>query len=171
MKIPDELIPLIKIYILPAVALILSSLLGFLWWFIKRTWKEYEDKISKHSSSINELMKSISDREKSTNEIVYSIRSDLAKESSRLTNAMIENREKAREEHKELADFAQQLRTELAVYIRNAEYTTKSINSLEGILIETRKDLKTVEKVVDKLDGKVDALFRAVDAPKRATDK
>jgi len=73
-------------------------------------------------------------------------------------------------EHGKLWDIIQQQRAELGIHIRSNDHLKSTIMNLEGIVKSQQETLfKHVEKIT-RVDSKLEAIFRHLDAPKRATD-
>lgn len=152
------------------VGSILSVLLATILWLGRRTWLQYEEKLNNTANLVIKLTDAISSTKKVNDEDIRKMKDAVTLETKDITKLICESREKNNKDHEEMWEFIQQLRGELAMHVRTNEMTSKAVNSLEGVLSVHHNDFKSLEKIANKLDGKVDAIFRFVDANRRATD-
>jgi hypothetical protein len=138
---------------------VLSFVIGVSFRVLKKYWSSYVEKVNAAATLAIELEKSLT----ASKETIHNKFIDIQQ-------MIMKNRELGTEEHKEHWEYIQQLRSELAMHVRTNELTNKSVNALEGIVGVQNKDLKEYTKLVDRLVGKIDAIFRYIDTPKRATD-
>lgn len=87
-----------------------------------------------------------------------------------LAKAVKTHEDYATAEHKKLWDGVQGLRAELQLANRNTDNIKTGLLKLEGALDNQRATIQDYIKATEKISGKMEAIFRFVDAPRRATD-
>lgn len=94
----------------------------------------------------------------------------IAKALQDLAEAIAGQDEKMKTEHKKIWETVQSLRAELVLANRNTEYVSSGLLKMEGALENHRTTIYHHIEKLGKIDSKLDAVFRFLDAPRRATD-
>lgn len=89
---------------------------------------------------------------------------------ARLTTEIASATDKQREEHVKIWDMAQQLRAEVHMAKNSTDHLKAGLLSVEGVIKHQQGNINEHIGVLAKLDAKLEAVFRFVDANKRATD-
>lgn len=74
------------------------------------------------------------------------------------------------QEYGKINENVQSLRAELTIHIRSNEHVTRSIASVEGVVKAQQDVIYSQVQSIVKVEGKLDSIFRFIDAPKRSTD-
>lgn len=152
------------------VGTVLSTLIGLILWLGVRTWGIYEEKLKQTASLVDRLAEALA-KQKDIVDSAISRHRELVEERVASVKILIEENHKlSSEEHKENWEYVQQLRTELVIHVRSMETTTRSVNSLDGVVRSQQSTLIELVRETTKLNGKIEAIFRVIDAPHRGTD-
>jgi hypothetical protein len=73
-------------------------------------------------------------------------------------------------EHTKIQQSVQGLRAELQMANRNTDTMKNGLLKVEGAMETQRKTIQDYVQATDRLSGKMEAIFRFIDAPQRATD-
>ncbi len=77
----------------------------------------------------------------------------------------------AKSEHTRIWEAIQGLRAELQLANRNTDMVKTGLLKVEGAIENQRATIQDYVRVTEKVSGKLEAVFRFVDSPRRATDK
>ena len=95
---------------------------------------------------------------------------NMAEAMSRLAEAVETSQKKVETEHKDIWAAIQGLRAELQLANRNTDTMKTGLLKAEGAMEQQRLTIKDYIRATDNLSGKMEAVFRFIDAPPRATD-
>lgn len=144
MTIDPQTMQLLEVFgpiVLAAVGTVLTGTFGVLVALGKYAWNRHQARMALMATALGDLAKAIKNHE-----------------------------DYASDEHKKIWDAVQGLRAELQLANRNTDNVKTGLLKLEGALENQRATIADYIKVSEKLGGKMEALFRFVDAPRRATD-
>lgn len=144
MRLTPEEIELLKTLgpiALSTVGLLLSSLLGLLSFLARAAWRSHRKQMALMAKALEELAKSIKHAE-----------------------------DENKAEHAKVWQSIQGLRAELQLSTQRADHIKAGMLKLEGALDKQVDRVDSFLKLMGRIESKLDAVFRVIDAPKRATD-
>lgn len=123
------------------VGTVLAALVGMIIWLGKVSWAQHEEKVDKALKLLEEMPG---------------------------RHAHIEA--SAGAEHKKIWESMQGLRAELHLSSKGNEHIKAGLLNLEGVVKVQQETIHQHIVMLAKLDSKLDAVFRFMDAPRRASD-
>lgn len=144
MTIDPEIVELLKLLgppILTVVGVILSAIGTLAAWLLRMAWISHQKRMG-----------------------------DMARALSELTQAIAGDREANEKDHQKVWGAIQGLRAEIEMGRRGSENLRSGFIEINGMVKNQQGVIVTLIEKISAVTAKLEAVFRFVDAPKRATD-